>query len=506
MRDLLRHPFILAALIFMVGGGLILLVTPDPKPPWPVVYWVTEPLPTHRNSIPLFRQWRQEQDIPWFELRLDTTDQRLPKVLIQGVSGYAADIVGIANSTDLRKYVSLGILDALNGNPEKLTHHKNRTYPAAETEISIGGQQYAFPTLLDVDMLFVNRDAFEQRGLNPPPVRWTLDDFEALALKFQTAAGDKTGQPAYFCSKLPRNVLRRGQGISLFNETLTTCTLDVPEHVELLKRLRHWEVTRGFVPARKSLSDPTADAETDSALLDLFAAGEMPLLLGGRNTLRRLRRRRTVRNLDIVEIPHGGFPNTAIHLQAAGLYAQSDHKELASTFLDFLTSVPYNMKVVRECRGLPPVPKYAKQDAFRRPPNHPEEWGIHEGLANAAEELAVAGAHSPFVMPSTVERIEEEMYEAFLLGNYTASEAAEKMTARVNAEIADTLKNEPDKRQRYDELAGLQERIEGRRAENRPVPRDWIINPFHKQYYGNQGWLETNVNGKEPTAGTTEGE
>ncbi len=49
----------------------------------------------------------------------------------------------------------------------------------------------------------------------------------------------------------------------------------------------------------------------------------------------------------------------------------------------------YNMQIVRDGDALPPNPKYVETDAFKRPPDYPNEWGCHEVHSEAAQTIAI---------------------------------------------------------------------------------------------------------------------
>ena len=148
------------------------------------------------------------------------------------------------------------------------------------------------------------------------------------------------------------------------------------------------------------------------------------------------------------------------------------------------------MQIVKDADALPPNPIYTKTEAFRRPPEHPNEWGCHEVFAEAATTIAIGGAYSPFVVPSVVQRAERESMEGFMSRLYTAEKAARMATDKINEEIRRTLKDNPKLKPRYDQLADRQKQIDEYRANGQKVPLAWIENPFYRRYYRSMGWTE----------------
>lgn len=78
-----------------------------------------------------------------------------------------------------------------------------------------------------------------------------------------------------------------------------------------------------------------------------------------------------------------------------------------------------------------------------------------------------------------------------MLARRLSPEDAARVTAeRINAEIAYTVREDPELGQLLKEQQEIQRRIEARRAAGRPVPAAWISDPFHLAYYRARGWLE----------------
>ena len=77
-----------------------------------------------------------------------------------------------------------------------------------------------------------------------------------------------------------------------------------------------------------------------------------------------------------------------------------------------------------------------------------------------------------------------------LAGQISPEDAGRIEQQRINAEIASNIAKDPKLRALYERLTAVQRRIDQRKAEGRPIPADWITNPFHLTYYKAQGMLE----------------
>jgi len=118
------------------------------------------------------------------------------------------------------------------------------------------------------------------------------------------------------------------------------------------------------------------------------------------------------------------------------------------------------------------------------------EWGCHEAFSEAAKTIAVPASSSPFVLEGVAWRHINQVEEAFMSDRCSAEEAAEMTGIRVNEEIERTLRENPKLKPRHDELLRRQASIDACRREERPVPLEWIANPFYRRYYKAMGWSE----------------
>lgn len=73
-------------------------------------------------------------------------------------------------------------------------------------------------------MTWVNPDLLRQGGIEPPPRRWTWEQFESMGLAFKQAAnppGTSPGNPEFIAADMPVKVMLMSQRADVINETLT---------------------------------------------------------------------------------------------------------------------------------------------------------------------------------------------------------------------------------------------------------------------------------------------
>lgn len=490
--------FFLVCLVVLVASSALLIATlPEHRSRVPVLTWVTQDDPTKRETAALFPIWLAEQGLPSAAVTIDNanieaTPSGPPKELIQGLSGVGGDVLDTYKG-QIEMYQATGMLADVTEAARRYGFGPEKTYQAVRSDFVLNGRQYGFPRNVDVTMCWINRDTFARYGIPEPQKRWSWDQFEQLGRRFVAAANPPgTRQRVFFINLVWPPLLRRGLGLSTFNETMTRCTLDDPRNIEVLRRIYRWTVEEQLMPTQAEQYAMVADASGYDSSFALFASGRFGMIYEGLWALIRLRLRGDFR-LRVVEPFTGGFPNTEMRGSAVAVYAGSRNSEIAFHFLQFLTSKPFNLLVARSGDSLPPLPAYAQTAAFLHPPGRPGEQGVQEAFVRGGREIGIAMSGSPFVLPSAVKRIDTEEIEALLARRISPEEAARVTAERINAEIAYNVQQDSKLRQLYKKWQEVQRRLDARRAAGQAVPAAWINDPFHLAYYRAHEWLEPEV-------------
>jgi len=486
----MKYVFAVLFALLVAASIITASMMPEARTDVPVFYWVTDPNPARIEQIEIFHRWMQRHNYPACELRLDTANRDVSKMVIQGVSGVGGDVMDIGSGGGMRYFNSVGLLEDVSADAEKLGFDASHTYPAMESEITLDGKQYMFPCNVYVHMYWINKATFRRHRQPLPPSRWDFETFERMGKSF-VATANKPGErrTVFYVNQLPAGTMRRSLGLSTFNETLTRCTLDDPRNVQSLKLLHKWTYDDHILPSAADRESFSTASGYGGATLQLFNNGNYAMFMMGRYALIQLREFGSL-ELAVTEPPHGGFRNTSTGTRAGAVYIGSRHKQLAKYFLGYLASEDYNMQIVRDADALPPNPVYTEIEQFNRPRDYPNEWDCHKPFADAAKNIAIGGAYSPFVVPNTVSRIDSETTEGFMSGLYEADHAARMAAEMVNEEIQRNLQEDPKLQPLYDELVTRQKKIDRLRAAGQPVPLDMIENPFHRRYYAYKGWTE----------------
>lgn len=491
-----------ASLFLALAAATVVTVatTPEMRSDVPVLYWVTDNNPARAEQIGLFHEWLVDNGYttsdgrPAVELRLDTASRDDAKQIIQGVSGVAGDIM----DCDITRFQSLGLLADVTAPAGRIGFDLSRTYSALAPLLTVGGRQYGFPCNVNSRAYWVNVDTFRRAGMAPPPRTWDYETFERIGREFVRRANPPGRRRRVFFAEAVRSymgrpivrVMHRGLGLSVFNETLTRCTLDDERYARVLSRIHKWTYQDRILPSAADEASFAAESGYGGASLSLFQHGRYGMISIGRWCLIRIRKFPDPPRLCVSHYPCEGFANTPINARTAGIYAGGRHRGQAVLFLAFLAGRPYNDHVVRDADALPPNPAATKSPDYLRPPEHPNEWGCHEVPVGSAETTAIVQSVSPFVPRATVDRYKDQGLEKVMAGLARAEEAASWTARRINDEIDRTLAESTLLRRQYDGLAAVQKQIERRRGAGEKVPLSWIRNPFHRRYYLAKGWAE----------------
>ncbi len=488
----MKHVFLGVLLVLLLAAAGTRMTSPDAASKLPIIYWVTDPNPARTLQIKTFEQWLKKNNYPPMIVRVDSQNQDASKILIQGVSGVAGDVLDHCGMARLRFISKVGLLEDITEDALKLGCDPSQTFPAVVPDLTVDGRQYVFPCNVAVQLFWVNLATFRKYGFPPPPQRWTFAEFEKMGKEFiEKANAGQSRRTVFFASNSMVQQWRWSMGLDVYNETGTKCTLDDPRNVELLKLVYKWTYEDHILPTSADKSSFDTASGYGGADFQLFNNGNYAMINCGRYALIQFRKFGQM-ELAVSELPYKEFPVTNISTRASGVYAGGPRKDLAKYFVAYLASEDYNLNIVHDADALPPNPKYTEIDEFKKPKDYPNEWGCHEAFARAAREIAVPISSSPFVLDETANRIINKIQEGFMSKIYTAEQAAEMTVQQVHAEMQRMLEENPNLRPLYEERLALQKKIDEYRAAGRKIPPAWISNPFHRHYYGKiKGWLET---------------
>jgi multiple sugar transport system substrate-binding protein len=489
---MIKEIFLATLFVLCVASLITMGMRPEgAKPGVKTLCWTTDSNPAREIQVKGFRDWlakRGEQEI---DLRLDVAGAEFSKKIIQGISGVASDLVDCyPQQGELGYLVQCGMVEPLDGMAAKQGFSLDKTYAALRDDLLIDGHQYAVPCSANAPMLFVNRKAFEELGLEAPPPRWSFADFERRGAEYVRKANEgQARRERFFCSGVPPVLLARSLGADLFNETLTKSGAASPGFVETFRLLSRWTYELHLLPSASEMASFATQSGYGGATFQLFNNGNFAMTYSGRYALIQFRQF-GVLDLDVCEPPNGGFPNTLIGARSLLLYKGSPNKKEAALFLQYLFSEEYNTNIVEDADSLPPNPLYLKTEAYLRPPAHPNEWRVHSKFANEAVAIGIVSSKSPYVSNSLAYKMLDDAHMTVMSQVSSPEAAAAALASRLDGEIARNLKDNPALAEPYAKALAAQSEIERRLAAGQKIPSALIANPFHRKYYATRGLLE----------------
>jgi len=542
----MRKLFAVIFIVLAVALCLTWLSEPDLRSEVPIIYWVIDPAPVRGEHIRLFQNWQVKSGhctehilstsadveafrqrkwspviakairecndtgvavldgtitdaqlpvtirVPKVEMRLDAASNDMSKKIVQSVSGIAGDVMEVYADGNVQFMASGGLAADVTDDAKRLGFGPEMTYPGLESAMMYNGRQYSFPRNPNTSMLWVNKDTFERFGQPLPPETWTFEEFEARGKAFVAGANPPGERRKYFFIPGINWIgLLRTMGVDILNETMTLCVLDDPRTARAMALVYKWTEEDHLIPTNaERASFATEAAGWGSGSGQLFAHGNYAMMHSGRYQLMQFRKFEEPIQLAVVEPPNGGIPCNTLYSGEAIVYRGSKHLDLAKLFLAFYASEDYSMQIVGDGDGLPPIPKYTETEEYRRPAEFPNEWGCHEVLAEDAVKHGVAMSFSPFIEYKSQMQCVWMASDGVWVGRQTPEDAAAEMQERVNRKIEITVKDNPKLLAQYNKAYKTQKLIEQYRSENRPVPRAWVTNPYHRYVYDRNGWLE----------------
>jgi multiple sugar transport system substrate-binding protein len=497
----MKYLFALGAVLFVALSVGTRLSYPGGGDGPTILYWVTDPSPARDAHTRGFERWQldhghvDEQGRPLATAVVDPNNGSQDKIVVQGVAGVGSDVIDTRWGRQLRLFQAVGILKDTTQVARERGFSPADTWAAAEPEITIDGRQFMYPCNVAVRLLWVNAAMFEQLGIPEPDGPWSYDEFERVGLEFTRRGREANpGQAVFFCDDVPREIMHRSLGVSMFNETLTACDLDDPRYVETIERRYRWIYELGLMPSPEDKASVAAEGTWGGLSSYLFRDQRLGLLYSGRYMLIQFRQfaregRSGPLALSVVEPPHGGFRNVRTTVRGAGVYTGGKHIDHALRFVEYLASERYNQMIIDDADALPPNPAFVQSASYLRPPDWPNEWGCHEKFVEAMDDIAIAGVYSEFVLSTVAERIAQRFVDDFENGLTTAQEAARDTARLIDARIARNLEENPSLRPLFDERVALQHKIDRLLDAGEKVPASWIKNPFYLRYYGERGVL-----------------
>ena len=127
------------------------------------------------------------------------------------------------------------------------------------------GRQYAYPCNLGVNTWWGNLDTFRKYGMEAPPKDWNIEEFEKYGVEFVRRANEgKERQDVYFIPSIATTpsipqMMARGEGVDMYNETLTRATINNPAYIRAFETVLRWTNDLHLAPSAAEVASMSSE-------------------------------------------------------------------------------------------------------------------------------------------------------------------------------------------------------------------------------------------------------
>ena len=236
-----------------------------------LTYFTMETLPEQRRALQKMVE-KFEEKHPHIRVRVDSSSSGFQKLAIRLAGGDAPDVFYYVSD----RLPSLGYRQAvmdlnpfLEKDPEvDLSLYHPKTLACGQWQ----GKQYLFPFHYSTDLLFYNKDLFDQAKVPYPTSDWTWDDFLKAAQKLTVREESRTVQ---YGALQPRTLFMiRSFGGHCFDPKLEKVLINSDASRQALQFLVDLQARHGVAPSQAQMKD----IEKDDGL-NLFSTGKVAISL-----------------------------------------------------------------------------------------------------------------------------------------------------------------------------------------------------------------------------------
>lgn len=362
------------------------------------------------------------------------------KVLVIPASGYGEKITTMigggvppdiftTGETVIPEVVGNNFNVDLNSLVEKENYDLSDFYPEVIEGLTFDGQLVGLTDNWDTQVMYYNKDLFDQAGLDYPDESWTWDDFKVAARELTSGEGSDKVYGAIFDTWFPPLYDQVWSfGGEVFNEEGTECALDTPSSMKAIEFIRTL-FAEGLSPS------PTQLRQAGQSSVQTFLSGRAAMWIGnGRWTSYELA---DVEEFDwaIAPVPEGpaGRANF-LHISTFVISKTSDNIDGAWEFLKFMVSEQGIQLTLGNFQGIPSRKSLAVSSAVRNDPlvqehnslkpflqslptahaaNFPTGWGPAQDILDAEMDPIWTGEKTPAEwLPEVCDQVDEALAEA----------------------------------------------------------------------------------------------
>lgn len=275
-------------------------------------------------------------------------------------SGDAAAIPDVLFLWPTPRYAAEGVLEDLTPYIESAGYDLNDYWPALLESASYDGKVYGFPRDIGLEVLYYNKDIFDEVGVEYPTDAWTWDDLAAAAEKLSIV--DASGRVDRYGLAMEGGKwslwLNQNKGTILDDmRNPSKCTLDQPEALAAVQFFADL-MNNNWAMRDANLSQAGGDAA-------VFASGQAAMIIQNASRVSAFNQAEMNYDVQVVPIPEGGQRSASAGGAAWVMSSGADNKETAWTFLSWLQSTDGGQRLYTESGEIfPALQSTARGAAF----------------------------------------------------------------------------------------------------------------------------------------------
>ncbi len=328
------------------------------------------------------------------------------------------------------RYAADGVLENLDSWIENSGYDLDDYWPALLESAMYNGSVYGFPRDIGLEVLYYNKDIFDEVGVDYPTDDWTWDDL--LAAAEQLTVVEASGRVARYALGMEggKYALWLGQnrgGILDDMRNPSKCTLTEPAAMEGVKFFADM-MNNNYAMRDANLGQAGGDAA-------VFQSGQVAMIIQNSSRVSAFNAADMNYDVAVVPIPSGGQRSATAGGGAWVMSSGGGNKEAAWTFLSWLQSTDGGQRVYTASGEIfPALQSTARSDAFLgqdQPPANRQAF-LTEG------ENAKVGAFGYFPEWGELDgSILGPGLQAIWTGEATPEEALPDICAQVDAFLAE---------------------------------------------------------------------
>ncbi|MCY3990030.1 MAG: sugar ABC transporter substrate-binding protein [Caldilineaceae bacterium] len=312
---------------------------------------------THQSVADAFME---EQDDIVIEILAEPWGDYFTKIKTLWASGDSSVVPDVLFLSPIVNYASEGVLENLDPWIEASGYDVDDYWPSLLEYAMYDGSVYGFPRDIGLEVLYYNKDIFDEVGAPYPDDTWTWDDLAAIS-ELLTVVED-SGRVSRYALGMEGGkwmiwVMQKG-GMALDNmRNPSRCTMNEPGVVEAVQFFKDMIDNNYFMPPA-NMSQAGGDAA-------VFQSGQVAMIIQNASRVSAFNAAGMNYDVSVIPIPADGHRASAAGGAAWVMSALSDNKDEAWTFLSWLQSTDGGQRIYTASGEiLPALQSTAKSDAF----------------------------------------------------------------------------------------------------------------------------------------------